>query len=162
MFEPSPDSFAVRTWVDSPEGQNRLLVLKVICAALPFGVLLFLAATLFVSPFREKDGQPDWLLVGVGTVVFALSAGASFFIGGFLPKQGSTDPVSLANNAQTQWIISYALLEGPAFLCLVLSLAVASNLEKGILMGMAIGLLLLMILRFPTRTRFLAAMGASD
>lgn len=39
---------------------------------------------------------------------------------------------------------------------------VGSNLEKGILLGVAIGLMALMAVRFPTKNRFLEAMGTSE
>lgn len=162
MSDPFVDSFAVRTWVDSSEGQKRLITLQIICFGLIFGVVFMLGAIALIPPFREIDGEPQWFQVCLGGVVLGSSTAASLFLGAILPNQSGYDPVSLANSAQTQWIISYALMEGPAFLCLVLSLSVTSHLEKGILMGMAIGLLLLMILRFPTRNRFLTAMGASD
>jgi hypothetical protein len=162
MSEPFVDSFAARNWLDSPEGQKRVMTLQIICFALISGVLPLLVVFAVISPFREIDGTPNWVFVGVAGAIFLTSTAASLFVGAFLPNQIGADPVSLANNAQTQWIIAYALMEGPAFLCLVLSLAVPSNIEKGILMGMVIGLLLFMILRFPTRNRFLSAMGASD
>ena len=162
MSDPFVDSFAVRTWLDSPEGNKRLFTLQIICFALIFGVVSLLVVFPLISPFRQIDGKPDWLFVGLGGAVFFSSTSASLFLGTILPRQGGSDPVSLANQAQSQWIVCYAMMEGPALLCLVLSLTVPSNIEKGILMGMAIGLLLLMILRFPTRNRFLSAMGASD
>lgn len=162
MSDPFVDSFAVRTWLDSNEGNKRILALQIICFALIFGVVSFLVVFTLISPFRQIEGKPDWLFVGLGGAVFFSSTSASLFLGTIRPKQGGSDPVSLANQAQSQWIVCYALMEGPALVCLVLSLTVPSNIEKGILMGMAIGLLLLMILRFPTRNRLLAAMGASD
>lgn len=86
MVDPIVNSFAVRTWLDSPAGQSKLKILQVICSTLIMGV-----ATLMVF----------FMLVG-------------------------------------------------------------SNLEKGILLGVTLGLFALMAARFPTKSRFLKAMGASE
>ncbi|MCY2943810.1 MAG: hypothetical protein NT142_04655 [Planctomycetota bacterium] len=160
MVDPIVNSFAVRTWLDSPAGQSKLNILQVFCSTLIMGVTTLIVVSLVIAPFKEIEKEPEWTMVTVALTLACTSTGAGFALA--TSRKPSNDLGVLAANATQSWFIAYALLEGPAFLCMIFFMFVGSNLEKGILLGVAIGLIALMAVRFPTKNRFLEAMGTSE
>ena len=160
MVDPIVNSFAVRTWLDSPAGQSKLKILQVICSTLIMGVATLIVLFLVIAPFKEIEKEPEWTLVTVALTLAFTSTGAGFALATI--RKPSNDPSVLAAHATQSWIIAYALLEGPALFSMVFFMLVGSNIEKEILLGVALGLFALMAARFPTKSRFLEAMGASE
>lgn len=164
MTKPWEEAAFIRNWVDSPAGISILNSLKLIWFGLISGATTFCLICLGIAPFLIKDEEPTWVLVALG-IVFSISTGlvAQFFWMHMSNKEKEgRAPEFVANQVTSQWIVVLALHEGPLFLCLILFIVNQSNLEKGILLGLAISLLGLMALRFPTRSKLLSAMGGSD
>ncbi len=160
MSDPMASSYAIRTWLDSPSGKSHLQILQIICSVLMMGVATAIVIFVILSPFREIDHEPNWVHFTLAMALTSTSLGVGFSLSSI--KKPSSDPLQLAKHATWSWIITYATLEGPAFINLIFFTLVKSNLEKGILLGVTLCLLTLMIVRFPTHGRFLESLGASD
>lgn len=164
MTKPWEEAAFIRNWVDSPEGLSILNTLKLIWFGLLSGATIFFLVCLVIAPFLNRDEEPTWVLVTLG-IIFSLSTGlvAQFFWMNMSNKErAGRSPELVANQVTSQWIVVLALHEGPLLLCLILFIVNQSNLEKGILLGLAISLLGLMALKFPTRSKLLSSMGGSD
>jgi len=164
MNTPVDENSLLRDWVDSPEGDRRLGVIRIMWAALFFGMACFLFVFLLIGPFHQKDGDPHWIFAGLaGFFSLASCASAQFFWTHMRnPAKRGVPPEQLVNQVLTQWVVVMAHFEGPCFLCLILFLLSPYNPEKGILLGMAIGLMLFLASKFPTRTKLFRAMGGVD
>jgi|GEM_PF-5113367 len=163
MSRPWDHGTIIRSWVESPAGENRLRVLQTICGCLITGTLIGLLFFVFVSPFLDRDEEATWIFFGLG-VFFSVSSAliAQFFWMNLAHGQkAGTAPELIVNQVMSQWIVVMALHEGACFLCGILFFVCESNLEKGLLLGLTLCLLSLMAFRFPTRGRLLHAMGGS-
>ncbi len=160
MGDPIVNSFAVRTWLDSPAGQSQHRILQIVCSAMMMGVASFMVVLLWIAPFKEEAKAPNWTYVWITLALASSTLGGVFAL--LVSKKQSTEPQILAQQAITSWIIAYALMEGPALVSLVFFMLSQSNQEKGILLGVPLVMIALMAIRYPTKSRFLEAMGASD
>ena len=139
----------------SPENtpESRLLVMQIIAAALPMGVVTFAVVAVIVTGFFREPPTGQFLsLFGIGF------AGLMFVAHLIIPRQiadaalksiSSSDPEAYYGVYQSQMLVGLALLEGAAFLNLV-ALIVERNWWS---LAVAGGLVLWMLALFPTRTR---------
>lgn len=136
----------------SAEAQNEvrphLLTLRMIVFALATGVVMFQAVVLFLKgpPAMQFSVDPlGMIAVFLAVMNAGLSFAAPMFLAAMQRKSPATSPVEAAQRIQMRTIVSCALLEGAAFLNLVVVLLQGSGLH----LVVANGLLLLMMTRFP-------------
>jgi hypothetical protein len=149
----------------------RLRTMQLLAAALPGGVVIFMGIALFLVANRPEPGAPEgpfwlsWLAVGfvalqaVVVAVFAplqtrsavrrAAAGAGRPPDPSLAQEWQTDTARPLAIAQTQLLITLALLEGAAFFGCVAYLVEA----QPIALAAAAVALVVMLARFPTEAR---------
>lgn len=132
--------------------------MQIIAFALTTGVLIFAGVVLTTRQGEQgDDGLSDiFLIIALGMSVMAIAA--QFFVSGFVLKSSLSELRQLDEEQQerklwqlfsTKTIISLAIPEGASFFCLV-SFMFSGNIT---FLFFVAGLLLIMIMGFPTRHR---------
>ena len=137
-----------------PVFRQQVLVSQIIVFAMSSGVLMFgLIVHFFIGPAEAEEPANPWfargaLLAGLFAVVAHRVLGSAVASGAakVLPVEESAAQTRLFQAHQTGLIVSLALLEGAAFLCLVFYGFVDGDQT---LLGMAILLWLAILVRLP-------------
>jgi hypothetical protein len=140
---------------------SSLKVTQLVSAALIMGVLMFLGVVLVIIRGDVKGPQDAGLLTKIAGGFAALMVVNHWFLPGLvvqamvtaISRETLTPEVRLdrlGNAFRTQLIIAIALLEGAAMFSLITVIV-----EKNVIsLGVAVFLVILMLIRFPTQTRF--------
>lgn len=140
---------------------SSLKVTQLVSAALIMGVLMFMGVALVIIRGDIRGPQDAGLLTKIAGGFAVLMIVNHWFLPGLVVKamvaaisrENLTPEVRLdrlGNAFRTQLIIAIALLDGAAMFSLI-SVIVEKNV---ISLGVALFLIVLMVIRFPTQTRF--------
>jgi hypothetical protein len=136
----------------------RVLTMQIIAAGLILGVLLFAGITLALGAWHEPEQEGLVKYVGLGLIAvellpflmvpsFVTAENLSQTYAARTSKPSRVDLLLMV--CQTRMIIRFALVEGAAFLNLIAFMTEHAKWS----LGVAGGLVLVMLAMFPTRTK---------